>query len=192
MAEKSSSTAADKKKKKLWVSILAPKEFNSVEIGETYVEEPASCIGRFVESNLMVLTGDPKKQSNNANFRINEYKDNSLRTELMSFGLQVAQVKRLTRKQKDKIEDSFLCLTKDNIKVRIKPSFIAKSKVINSKKTLIRMFARNFIINLVKNMSYTQIMMDIVNNDLQKNVKNGIKKTMPITSCIIKAAVREN
>jgi len=61
----------------------------------------------------MLLTNDSKKQSTNLRFRINEYKNNVLYTELVGLRIQVAQLKRITRKQKDKVEDSFVCVTKE-------------------------------------------------------------------------------
>ncbi len=190
MAEKSSSTATDKKKKKIWVSILAPKEFKFTEIGETFVEEPSSCIGRFIEQNLMVLSNDPKKQSFNVSFRVNEYKDNALHTEFVGYALQVAQMKRLTRKQKNKIDDSFVCVTKDNIHVRLKPVLVTKAKVTNSKLTLVRHACREFVTGVSKNLTYDQLMSDVVNNDLQRNIKLAVKKVMPLANCIIRAAVK--
>ena len=45
-----------KKKKKKWVQILASREFNNQEMGETYVDEAENCIGRSMELNLMMLT----------------------------------------------------------------------------------------------------------------------------------------
>ena len=62
---KKKTTAADKKKRKKWIPILSTKEFHNMEIGETYIEDPATAIGKVVTINLMVLTRDPKKQSKN-------------------------------------------------------------------------------------------------------------------------------
>jgi|SRR3989338_435763 len=180
------------KKKKIWVSIAAPKEFRGSEIGETYVEEPVSCIGKFLECNLMLLTNDSKKQSTNLRFRINEYKNNVLYTELVGLRIQVAQLKRITRKQKDKIEDSFVCITKDNIKIRLKPILVTKTKVTNSKLTSLRKNVRDLVSGIAKNSSYSQLMMNIINNDIQKHIRNNVSKILPIANCIIKAAGREN
>src|SRR3989344_3033310 len=133
------------KKKKVWVPIVASKEFRNTEIGETYVEEPAASVGKFIETNLMFLTNDSKKQGTNLRFRINEYKNNVLYTELIGLRIQVAQLKRITRKQKDKVEDSFVCVTKDNIKVRLKPILVTKTKVTNSKLTSLRKNVRDLV-----------------------------------------------
>src|SRR3989338_7325810 len=100
-------TAQEAKKKKKWITILASSEFGNQEIGETYVEEPEQAVGRSVETNLMMLTKDPKKQNFNVYFEIYSVKNNQALTKLRSYSIQVAQLKRITKKGKNKLDDSF-------------------------------------------------------------------------------------
>ena len=51
-----------KVKKKTWVKILSPAIFGQKEIGETIVFEPKKLVGKKIDTNLMILTGDPRKQ----------------------------------------------------------------------------------------------------------------------------------
>ena len=55
-------TAEVKKKRKMWVTILAPPMFNNVEVGESYCSGPETLIGKVVKVNMMTLTQDPRKQ----------------------------------------------------------------------------------------------------------------------------------
>ena len=183
MAEKKQDK--DKKKKK-WVPIVAAKEFNNMEIGETYVEDPNNSIGRTVTINLMALTRDPKKQSNNVTFKITEFKNNVLHTELISISLQTAQLKRTTRKDKTKIEDSFIVDTKDNIKVRFKPILLTKAVTSKSNLSGLRKLTREIVAKHSKNMFYSQFIGDVIFVNIQKAIRNDTKQFYPLASCIIK------
>jgi len=179
-----------KKKKKKWIPILASKEFHNQEIGETYVEELEQCIGRTLEVNLMMLTRDPKRQNFNVKFRITEVKNNQALTELISYSMQVAQLKRITKKGKNKVEDSFIYKTKDNLSIVIKPIMLTRTLAYKTTLQLIRKQSRLFLTNYTKDKTYPQVMKDIVDNNLQREVRNGIKKFYPVTNCIIKAAYK--
>ena len=181
-----------KKKKKKWIPILASKEFNNQEIGETYVEESEQAVGRIVEINLMMLTRDPKKQNFNVKFKINEVKNDQAHTELMAYSMQVAQLKRITKNGKNKVEDSIVYKTRDNINIVIKPILLTKALTYKTTLQLLRKHCREFLIKYTTNTTYLQIMKDITSGNLQKDIKGGIKKQYPITSCIIKDAHRIN
>ena|SRR3989344_3214562 len=181
-----------KKKKKKWIQILSSSEFNNQEIGETYVDEAESCIGRSIELNLMMLTKDPRKQNFNVKFKITEAKNNQLHTELVAYSLQVAQLKRLTKKGKNKVEDSFSYNTKDNIKIAIKPILLTKALTYKTTLSQLRMLSREFLQDYVKNNDYSQVMKDVISGKLQKDLKINSKKVSPVVNCIIKSANRLN
>ncbi len=187
MAEKTP-TSELKKKKKKWILILASKEFNNQEIGETYVEEPEQCIGRTLAMNLMMLTKDPKKQSYNVKFKITEVKNNQALTELLSYSIQVAQLKRITKTGKNKVDDSFQYKTKDNIDIVIKPIMLTRALTYKTTLQLIREHTREFLVKYAKNSTYSQIMRDIISNNLQRDIRSAIKKFYPVINCMIKDA----
>src|SRR3989344_3915207 len=65
-----------KKKKKIWYTILASKEFNNFIIGETTSSSPNSLIGRKIRVPLSELIKNPKKQNLNITFSITQLKEN--------------------------------------------------------------------------------------------------------------------
>ena len=182
----------DKKKKMKWVQILAPKEFNNVEVGETYIEEPINSVGKTLTVNLMVLTRDPKKQSNNITFKVTEFKNNALQTEILNLNMQTAQLKRTTRKDKTKIEDSFVVVTKDNIKLKFKPILLTKAIAHKSILTALRKSTREVVSKVGKESTFSQFIKDIVSGQTQKIIKNENKKVYPLASCTIKRIERLN
>ena len=193
MAVAKQKSAKDLKKKKKWVPIFVNKEFfNGVEIGETYVSEPELCLGKTLSVNLMNLTRDSRKHGNiNVKFKILNYTNNQLFAELISLNLQVAQLKRTTRANKDKIEDSFIVKCKDNTQVAVKPIMLTKAEANNSILTALRHATRKFTSEFAKNTSYPQFMNEVISGNLQKEIRNAVKKVYPITSCNLKAVVKQ-
>ena len=182
-------TAQEAKKKKKWITILASSEFGNQEIGETYVEEPEQAVGRSVETNLMMLTKDPKKQNFNVYFEIYSVKNNQALTKLRSYSIQVAQLKRITKKGKNKLDDSFTYETNDGKKVIIKPIMITKTFTYKTSLQLLRKTSREFLKEHIKKMNGSQVMRDIIDNVLQREIKNAVKKVTPVINCTIKMAV---
>src|SRR3989338_10042314 len=172
--------AKDKKLKKKWISILANKEFNNQEIGETYVSETEECIGRTIRVNLMTLTKDPKKQNFNAYFKITKVNASKAESELWGYELQVAQLKKITKKSKSKVEDSFIYETKDNKKMILKPILITKSLTYRSCRQDLRKQTRAFLTDYTKNLDSSKLFQDIINNKLQRDLKNNAKKIVPL------------
>ena len=135
-----------KKRKKKWYSILAPKEFRSVVLGESYVEDINLLKGRTIKVNLSNVSRDLKRQSVSVSFIVDEIKGDSASSKLISYEMTLSQVKRLSKKAKTKIEDSFRCDSLDKVKIVVKPIIVTKNKVNNSVSTLIRKEVREFII----------------------------------------------
>ena len=162
------STSDVKKKKKKWVPIFAGKEFNNKEIGETFVEEADLAMNKTVTLNLMNLVGDPKRQNFNVRFKVSSVKNGQAFADIIDYKLQVAQRKRLSRKGKDKLEDSYEYKTKDNVTAIIKPVFVTKAMTNKSVHAMIRNESRKMIANAVKNMDFTQLMREVIDNNIQK------------------------
>ncbi|MBI2148369.1 hypothetical protein HYU23_01710 [Candidatus Woesearchaeota archaeon] len=192
MATKTPSSQELKKKKKKWISILASSEFNNYEIGETIVDEPEHAIGRRIEVNLMMLTKDPKKQNFNVYFDIVDVKNNQALTKLVAYKIQLAQLKRITRSGKNKLDDSFVYNSKDGKKITIKPIFITKTLTYKTTLKEIRKAVRKFLTNYTKNTNSSQIMKDVIDNHLQKEMKNAVKKVTPVINSTVKMALLED
>ncbi len=192
MSSKKQQGSPDVKKIKKWVPIMASKEFGNTPIGETYVETPEKSVGVVMELNLMILTNDSKKQSNNVKFKITEYKNNMLNTEFVGCYLQKAQLKRVTRPGKLKVEDSNVYTTKDNVKIRVKPIFITKAKTNQSKLSAMRKISREVVSDMAKEMGYSEAVKELISGGLQRELKHRVGKVYPLASCIIKAFERLN
>jgi len=186
---KETATVEDKKKKKKWLRIVATPLFSNREIGESTVFAPASLLGKVTSVNLMVLTNDVKKQNINVRFRVNEVKDNTGYTELISYEMIPAHVKRIVRRANDKLDDSFLAETQDGKIIRIKPLLITRTETKGSVLATLAKKSRAFVIQYVKKVSYEQLISDIIISKLQSEMYKFLKKVYPLRVAEIRALV---
>jgi len=170
-----------KKKKKKWVTIYASSEFNNIDIGETLVVEQNEVLGKTLEVNLADLTNDIKKQNILLTFAANKIQDQKVVCDIIGYELSPSYVKRVIKRARSKIEDSFLCSTKDDVKVRLKPVILTRSKAKGSILTLLRHKSRDYFVNNVKKQTYNEILADIMSHNLQKGLKEELKKIYPVS-----------
>ena len=173
-------------KAKRWFPIYCPKYLKGIFIGETPAVESKNVIGREVEISLAALTGDMKKQSMQLKFKITGLEGNNALTEVKKFEISPAYIRRQIRKGRDRIDDSFILKTADKKEVVIKPFFITKNKVNNSKKTLLRKLARQELGEYIAKTNFSEIVQDLISTKLQKTLGNSMRKVCPLRSCEIR------
>ena len=136
-------------KKKKWFPIVSPKLLGEKPIGETYLEEPELAVGKTIKINLMQVTGEIKAQNVNSKYEIVEYRVNVLRTKITDYTYLTSSLKRLVRRRMTKVDDSLVIMTKDDVKVRIKPLVLTRGKVSKSLESAIRAAVRKLVIEAV-------------------------------------------
>jgi ribosomal protein S3AE len=182
MAGKKKITIKSKQqKKKRWYNIVASPEFKSVSIGETPALAPENLEGRKFKVNMMTLTRDMKKQSFVITFKVKEVKGNDAITEFMQYEMSGVHVKRVVKKGKDKVDDSFVVKTKDDVNVRVKPLLITRNKVQHSVKTTLRAETKVFIEKVAKEKDFFQFASSVLGTELQKTMKGTLKKVYPLS-----------
>ncbi|MCX6710213.1 MAG: hypothetical protein NTV63_04680 [Candidatus Woesearchaeota archaeon] len=176
------------KEKKKWYEILASKNFNEVSMGETVTASPNSLIGRTISVNLMNITGNIKKQNINVKFRITEIKDNKhALTELIGYEMMPAMIKRIVRRGRDKISDSFIVKTLDGKIVQFKPVFITSGNTSRNVIASLRRAERYFIIKSATEKNYDDIVSEIISGKFQSEMNSFIRKEYPLKVCDIRA-----
>lgn len=179
MAEKKHVKKVQKKKKK-WVTITAPKVFRTADLGEIPVTDEESLIGRTIKVNMMTLLKDPKKQNMNTSFIIKKIDDGKAITESYSFEIAPSSIKRFVKRRKDKIEDSFVCKTKDGKKIRVKPILITNGKVNNSTATEIRRCVRHNLAKHVASHTLDDFISGLILSKSIMKIKDLVKKIYPV------------
>lgn len=177
-------------KKKKWCQIVATKEFNDAVIGETTYLEPDNLIGRTVQVSLMELTNDIKKQHMKLIFKVEGIKDNHAITSVVAFEVSPLYIRRMVRREKKKIDDSFIVETKDNVKVRIKTFFVTKAMTSNRTVTDLRKKARLILTEEIKKLDYNSFVLAVVSYEIQKKLHSELKKVYPLSVCQIRCFER--
>jgi ribosomal protein S3AE len=167
-------------KKKRWVQILAPKMFNEIPMGDTHITEPAEAVGRAISVSVMTLTGEPGKQYISAGFIITDAAGEKLHTAIRSYKILPSALRKLVRRNKDKFEDSFACMTADKKIMRLKPFVVTRNKTTGSVMAALRKATRERVAQLVAPLTVEQVFGEIIAGKVQKAVFDSIRKTYPI------------
>ena len=182
--------AKSKEIKKHWAPVLATREFGNMELAEIPYTEPKTLLGRVLTVNLYVITNDSRKQDAELSFKITSFDGKSASTELVGYKILNAYIKRVIRKAKEKVDDSFECESKDNVKMKIKPFFITKSKTKNSVVTKLRMNIRQMMTEYSKTIEFEKLIRETTTNNLQRNLKQELKKIYPLNLLELREIVR--
>ena len=173
--------------KKKWYSIIAPKVFNEVKIGETTLTDPEKAVGRKMSLNLMSITGEPQKQGINVRLQIKNVSDNVFTTELLSYKIMQSAMKKMVRRNREKIDDSFVVKSKDDKILRIKPIAVTRGKTTNSVCTAIRKYVRAVLANKLSQMTYEEFVKEVLGKKVQQELYKSLKKFHPIAVFEIRA-----
>jgi len=180
------SKTIDPWKAKRWHPIYAPKYLRSAFIGETPAAESKNVIGREVNISLAAVIGDMKKQNINVTFKITRFDGNNAITEIRKFEVSPSYIRRQIRKGRDRVDDTYYLKTSDKIDVVLKPLFVTKGKVNNSKKTLLRKMAKQELREYVSKITYNELVQDLVSGGLQKNLGLSLRKICPLRGADIR------
>lgn len=176
----------DKWRKKKYFTILAPKVFQERELGQTMAYEPSALKDRRLTANLMVLLGNIKKQHVNITFVVDNVQGDTGRTRVQKYEVVQAALKRKVRRQRDRLDDSFKCVTKDNKLVQIKPLVITVVRTSSSVKVDLRKKLIYLIKSAVNKMDYDSFVMELINDKFQRDLARELRKIVPIRSVDIR------
>lgn len=186
MASKQKAQAGVKVKKKVWVSILAPKMFNEIVVGETPADSAQATVGKVVTVNMMTLTGDARKQSINAKLKIMDVKEGKAFTKLIKYEINPSAIKRLVRRNKERIDESLVYQTKDGVKVRIKPFILTINQTRSSTVAEIRKRLKVFLYKTIAQTTYDDLFKLVIENRIQKEIGMSISKLYPLKNVEIR------
>ncbi len=176
-------------KKKRWYTIVAPRSLNETVLGETLADEATDLPGKTIKLSLMTVLGDLKKQSYWVKFQVTQLKDTKALTEFVSYEMSPSAVKRLVRRNRDRIDLSFVCATKDNKYVRIKPLVVTKSSTTRSVLSALRKKIEQFLFKEVTKYDSEALFNAIIRFKLQNDLRMAVGKIYPLRSCEIRRMV---
>lgn len=179
--------ATKAKAKKHWVPLLAPKSFSNANLGDSHVAENENIVGKSITVNLMNLTGDMRKQGVEIRFDILKLEEGKGHTAVTGYELLPSNLKRIIRRGRSKIADSFLVKTGTGRIVRIKPIVITINHASNAACTAIRQVIRARSKELLAATSFDKLVQELIAFKMQRALKDAAGKIHPVKSVEIKS-----
>ena len=172
--------------KKDWYQIFAPPIFGKRVIAETLCSESEHILGRTVHISLAELTNNISKFYMIMHFKIVQLDGHNAFTEFVGHNIMTDQIYRMVSKGKSRIDNVEGIVTKDGKKIRIKILTILYKKSKTSVKSAVRKTISNKLQELIKNKTVGDIVKMIVSGDLQKGLKESVKKIYPVRTIEIR------
>lgn len=180
------------RKQKKWYKIEAPEVLNNAELGESYVASIDQLVGKTLTVNLSSITNNMRKQNVEVHFKVVSSSDKKGVTDIRGVTLTGSNLKRLVRKGRDKIEDSFIVTTQNNKDIRIKPVILTNTNANKSVRKTLRKMAKDFLNEYAKKNPHDTFFDAIINNRIQKEMKDKLADIYPLKYVDIRHAMVED
>lgn len=188
MAKQRTGKVKDKWKAKGWYRVAAPEMFNNALIAETVADTPEKLIGRTVETTMQELTGDVSKTHLKLRFQINDVKGSDAHTRFIGHNLANDYIRRLTRKRRSQIDESYSVLTKDGSELMVKAIALAEKKIQSSQGTAIRNIMKDTINENAGSKTLGGFVKEMISGGLSANIFSKCKPVYPLKRVEIRAS----
>lgn len=169
-----------KSKRKTWFKIFSPKLFGEKEVGEIYLAGIDKALGRSLKINLRELSGNPTDQNIYIDLKITAVDGSTLKTTILGYHLTSTYVKRMVRKNADRIDDYLVLKTKEGQEVILKLLAITRNKVQRSVKTELKRQLKELLKEEIKKGSFDDFMGNLVKQKTQGSIKKKLHKIYPL------------
>ena len=168
--------------KKQWYEIIAPPMFDEKIVGETLAVEPRHLIGRTLQVSLVEVIRDYSKFFIKLDLQIDRVEGQKAYTKLVGHDVLRERVYRLVQHHGRRVDVIQDLTTKDGVMVRIKTVFVLLKRVGTSMKDATRKVARAKIEEIVKELTFEELIRSIINGEIQNEVRKAASKTYPVAS----------
>lgn len=178
-----------KVKKKVWHRIISPKLFGEREMGEMYITSSEEALGRTMKVNLRDLTGNMRDQHAYVNFRIIRGQGTQLYTEAIGYELTAAFVKRMVRKNIDRMDDYFTFKSNEGQVVIVKTLMLTQGKTHRSLQASLRKQLQAALEEEIKKNDFNTFMNNLVSYKVQQTAKRRLHKLFPLKEVAIRVVL---
>ena len=172
--------------RKIWYRVLGPKLFGQMELGETYLASPEEAMGRSLKIHLKDLTGNVKDQNAYVKFTIDELEGTTLKASVSGYELTATSVKRMVRKNTNRLDDYLVFKTKDGKNVILKTLLITQSKAQRSVQKQLRHKMKVFLADEIKNNTFETVIGNLVTRKIQITLKKLLYKVYPVNEAAVR------
>jgi small subunit ribosomal protein S3Ae len=170
-----------KKKKKSWVSIVAPKEFGNIDLGDSYVSDSQNLKGKRLKVSLSNL-GKAKNPSIKIIFQVKEIADGKAITEAIGYYVLNSFSRRVVNKGRTKMGKTFNLKTKDGSNVIMKVVMSSQNKIPSRISKAIRVKLDEAVSSELKKSDFDRVLDSVIKYIFQKSLKSEVSKVYPVPS----------
>ena len=171
---------ADKWKKKMWYTVVAPEEFERREIGETVAEKPEMVVGRIINISGRDLANQPKKQHIKLVFRVKGVSGNKAHTEAMGHFIKDDFIRRLVRRRSKKVMVVKNFSTKDGRAMKMKVVVVTERKASAMQRASLHKKTEELCRKFIAEIDSKKIVDELVFGTLPNKLYPELKKIVPI------------
>lgn len=164
----------DNWKKKKWYSVEADSVFDNKEICKTVALESKNLIDRNIKKSLEKITNNIKDSGFIITFKIFKVTGGRAETKITDLTSKGANIKRMARREKSKIENIINVVTKDEQKLKLKVLFISGTKFT----TELRRESRNIIKEFFETEVREKTLKETWNNIIYQKFSEKLKKKL--------------
>ncbi len=175
------------KQKKRWYPITTGPIFKNATLGETSAIVPEVLVGRMMKVNMANVTGDVREQSTTLQFKIASATEGKPFAEFYGAKKADAAVKRMVRRNLNRIDSSFTLELGDGNKVRIKPMVLTTGRTSSSVLTVLKNTLERKLRAEAKKNKFDDFAQQILSRKLQSIMKSQLKKIYPIRAVEIRS-----
>ncbi len=175
-----------KAKKKIWFKVISPRVFGQREIGESYLGSAQSAVGRKLKVNLKELTGNVRDQNVHISLQISKLDANNLNTTVIGYQVAPAYIKRIVRKNADRVDGYFILKTKGGKRVILKSLIITLNKTQRSTKTQLNKKLEKLLREEIGRVGFDVFVNDLVHYKIQSSMKKKLRKIFPLKEVAIR------
>ncbi len=171
---------SDKWKFKKWYTILAPKMFNEIEIGEMPANSDKSALGRNIKVALSNLTNNPSNSSTNVILKVTDVNGNVAHTQIVEISQLYAYIRSLVRRYRSVASAVQPVKTKDDVEMVAKVIIITRGRTAHTKLIGLRKELEGYLKSYFSENEHNAAIMAIVEGRLQSELATKLNHIAPI------------
>ena len=172
--------------RKQWYDIVTPEMFGKKVIGETLSADAKSLVGRTLNVSLVEISHEYQKFYIKLRLQVDHVESNKAHTTLVGHECLRERVYRMVQRHGRRVDVVQDVVTKDGKKVRVKTVFMLIQRVGKSTKDAARKMAKDMVDEATKNMTFEDLINNIIAGDIQHDIRKECSKIYPIGSIEIR------
>jgi len=175
-----------KVKKKTWFKVLAPTIFGSKEVGESYLNNAETAVGRIMKVNMRNLTGSMRDQNVYITLQISGVKGNNLITKAVGYELVPIYIKRMIRKRSSRLDEVLQFKTKDGKEIVLKAIVLTLNRNKRSTGSTLRNTLKEILAEEISKSGFESFLSSLVNFKTQITLKKKLNLIYPVKEVMIR------